>query len=246
MAREIQEKYADQDVSQEKVRYQDLVVVLVAVEEGDELATVIFAAQDIKQYMQRIKVNRLLIYPYSHLSSDLASPQHALEIMNMMKKETMKEDIKVMRAPFGWTKSFSVKVKAHPLAENFRIYDKASIAKYSDRVEGSQPSIVSSNSLTNISSALSAEDSLRSQWFVMKPDGDMIPLNEYRYSNREFNLESLASYEIEKRRAVDEIPPHVRLMRKLGIADYEPASDSGNMRFYPKGRSEEASCRERV
>lgn len=236
VAREIQEKYADQDVSQEKVRFQDLVVVLVAVEEGDELATVIFAAQDIKQYMQRIKVNRLLIYPYSHLSSDLASPQHALEIMNMMKKETMKEDIKVMRAPFGWTKSFSVKVKAHPLAENFRIYDKASVAKYSDGVEGSQPSIVSSNSPTNISSALSAEDSLRSQWFVMKPDGDMIPLNEYRYSKREFNLESLASYEIEKRRAVDEIPPHVRLMRKLGIADYEPASDSGNMRFYPKGR----------
>ena len=25
-------------------------------------------------------------------------------------------------------------------------------------------------------------------------------------------------------------------MKKLGIADYEPASDSGNMRFYPKGR----------
>src|SRR6185437_1833915 len=35
---------------------------------------------------------------------------------------------------------------------------------------------------------------------------------------------------------VDEVPPHVKLMKKLGIADYEPASDSGNMRFYPKGR----------
>ncbi|MFQ5921199.1 MAG: threonine--tRNA ligase, partial [Nitrososphaerales archaeon] len=31
-------------------------------------------------------------------------------------------------------------------------------------------------------------------------------------------------------------PPHVRLMKKLAIADYEPASDLGNMRFYPKGR----------
>jgi threonyl-tRNA synthetase len=70
----------------------------------------------------------------------------------------------------------------------------------------------------------------------MKPEGNLIPLSEYKYSNKQINLNNLIKYEIEKRRAVDEIPPHVKLMRKLGIADYEPASDSGNMRFYPKGR----------
>lgn len=236
VTREIEEKYADQDVSRENVRLQDLVVIFVAVEEGDELAIVKFAAQDIKQYMRRIKNNNLLIYPYSHLSSNLASPQHALEIMNLMKEETMKEDIVVRRAPFGWTKSFSVKVKGHPLAENFRIYDKSSITEYSDEEGSSLSNTALIDSGTGISSALSAEDSLRSQWFVMNPDGDMIPLNEYKYSNKQINLKSLIRYEIEKRRAVDEIPPHVKLMRKLGIADYEPASDSGNMRFYPKGR----------
>ena len=236
VSREIQEKYADQDVSRETVRLQDLVVILVAVEEGDELAIVRAAAQDIKEYMRRIKNNKLLIYPYSHLSSNLASPQQALEIMNLMKEETMKEDIEVRRAPFGWTKSFSVKVKAHPLAENFRIYDKSSITKYSDKEGSSLSNTALNNTGTAISSALSAEDSLRSQWFVMKPDGEMIPLKEYQYSNKQINLKSLIRYEIEKRRTVDEIPPHVKLMRKLGIADYEPASDSGNMRFYPKGR----------
>ncbi len=186
--------------------------------------------------MRRIKNNKLLIYPYSHLSSNLASPQQALEIMNLMKEETMKEDIEVRRAPFGWTKSFSVKVKAHPLAENFRIYDKSSITKYSDKEGSSLSNTALTNAGTAISSALSAEDSLRSQWFVMKPDGEMIPLKEYQYSNKQINLKSLIRYEIEKRRTVDETPPHVKLMRKLGIADYEPASDSGNMRFYPKGR----------
>jgi threonyl-tRNA synthetase len=236
VSREIQEKYADQDVSRETVRLQDLVVILVAVEEGDELAIVRAAAQDIKEYMRRIKNNKLLIYPYSHLSSNLASPQQALEIMNLMKEETMKEDIEVRRAPFGWTKSFSVKVKAHPLAENFRIYDKSSITKYSDKEGSSLSNTALTNAGTAISSALSAEDSLRSQWFVMKPDGEMIPLKEYQYSNKQINLKSLIRYEIEKRRTVDETPPHVKLMRKLGIADYEPASDSGNMRFYPKGR----------
>jgi threonyl-tRNA synthetase len=236
VTREIDEEYADQDVSLDKVRLQDLVVTFVAIEEGDDISVVKFAAQDIKRYMQGIKNNKLLIYPYSHLSSNLASPQQALAIMNMMKEETMKEDIEVKRAPFGWTKSFSVKVKAHPLAENFRTYDKSSITKYSDKESGSLSKTALNNSGTGISSALSAEDSLRSQWFVLKPDGNMIPLKEYKYLNNQSNLKSLISYEIDKRRAVDEIPPHVKLMRKLAIADYEPASDSGNMRFYPKGR----------
>jgi threonyl-tRNA synthetase len=194
VAREIQEKYADRDVSREQVRLQDLVVLLVAVEEGDELAVVKFAAQDIKQYMQRIKNNKLLIYPYSHLSSNLASPQQALEIINLMKEETMKEDIVVRRAPFGWTKSFSVKVKAHPLAENFRIYDKSTISKYSDKEGIPLSNTELSNGGAGVSSALSAEDSLQSQWFVMKPDGNMIPLNEYKYSNKQFNLKSLITY----------------------------------------------------
>lgn len=50
------------------------------------------------------------------------------------------------------------------------------------------------------------------------------------------NLKRFLEYETSKRRAADEQPPHVGLMKKMAIADYEPASDAGNMRFYPKGR----------
>ncbi len=32
------------------------------------------------------------------------------------------------------------------------------------------------------------------------------------------------------------VPPHVELMRRLELADYESGSDPGNMRYYPKGR----------
>ena len=46
----------------------------------------------------------------------------------------------------------------------------------------------------------------------------------------------LVNYETAKNRAVNEQPAHVRLMKKLAIADYEPASDAGNIRYYPKGR----------
>ena len=49
-------------------------------------------------------------------------------------------------------------------------------------------------------------------------------------------LQALAKYESAKKRTTDEVPPHVPLMKKLAIADYEAASDKGNMRFYPNGR----------
>ena len=45
IAIEIEEKYADQDVSRDKIRLQDLVVTLMAIEEGDDLAIVKFVCK---------------------------------------------------------------------------------------------------------------------------------------------------------------------------------------------------------
>ena len=69
----------------------------------------------------------------------------------------------------------------------------------------------------------------------MTPDGNMQEIEKFNFSKHP-QLEVLTKYETVKKRSVDEPPPHVRLMKKLAIADYEPASDSGNMRFYPNGR----------
>jgi threonyl-tRNA synthetase len=64
----------------------------------------------------------------------------------------------------------------------------------------------------------------------------MTPVSEYKFKKQDQNLQVLTNYEMAKKRAVDEQPAHVRLMKKLAIADYEPVSDVGNMRYYPKGR----------
>lgn len=77
---------------------------------------------------------------------------------------------------------------------------------------------------------------MKSEWYILDTSGNLIKQNEFKFSKSERNLENLLNYEILKKRIVDEQPPHVKLMRKLGISDYEPASDSGNMRYYPKGR----------
>ena len=69
----------------------------------------------------------------------------------------------------------------------------------------------------------------------MTTDGEMQELDKFNFTSHK-KLESLAKYESVKKRSVDEPPPHVALMKKLAIADYEPASDQGNMRFFPNER----------
>ncbi len=63
----------------------------------------------------------------------------------------------------------------------------------------------------------------------------MHDIDKFNFKDHD-NLKKFSFYEKEKSRAVKGEPAHVTLMKKLEIADYEPASDGGNMRFYPKGR----------
>ena len=216
-------------VSKSKQRIEEVVLNLITVELGDDDEVVSAALEEIHNYLAKVKSKRILIYPYSHLSSNLAPPNIAFDILKSIESSARKS-LEVYRAPFGWTKSFNVKVKGHPLAENFRILSK----RESPMDQG--PVSNACGSEDNISHALKAEERLASSWFIMQPSGKLIPVNEYKFNEGENNLKILANYEILKKRAVEEVPPHVRLMKKMSIADYEPASDAGNMRFYPKGR----------
>lgn len=222
---------AEENVSKNKVRLEDLVVTLVSIEVNDDKDIVKNAVNEIKKYMDSVKSNRLLIYPYAHLSSCLASPATATEIIKSVEDFSKEVIDEVHRAPFGWTKAFQIKVKGHPLAENAKVLTK----QYSITAHA-KSDVGSTDTEEKVSSALKAEEKLQSFWYVLQPDGKLIPINEYKFKNNEKNLYTLANYEMAKKRTTDEQPPHVRLMKKMAIADYEPASDVGNMRYYPKGR----------
>jgi threonyl-tRNA synthetase len=126
------------------------------------------------------------------------------------------DDIEVTHAPFGWTKSYEIKVKGHPLAESSKV-------------------ITSESQKEKTSDALESESKIKSFWHIITPDGKIEDVENFDFSNYP-KLEVLAKYESAKKRTVDEPPPHVALMKKLAIADYEPASDHGNMRYFPNGR----------
>jgi threonyl-tRNA synthetase len=250
---------AEENVSNDKVRLEDLVVILTAVENGDNEKVVYKAVEEIKKYLNTIKSEKLLIYPYAHLSSNLASPKEALAILILFENTARNFFRVVHRAPFGWTKAFNIQVKGHPLAENAKEINSSNSNELSEKraeanvqyTNGLPSSFkkepVNENQTTQIqreeeiSNALKAEEKLESSWYILQPKAQdmesiLVPISEYRFKKEQENLRKLANYEVQKRRAVDEQPPHVKLMKRLAIADYESASDLGNMRYYPKGR----------
>ncbi|HKR73572.1 MAG TPA: threonine--tRNA ligase [Candidatus Nitrosocosmicus sp.] len=226
----------------EKQRFEDTVVILMSIEQGDEDTMIVDIIAEIKEYLEKIKGKSVLLYPYAHLSSNLESPKKAYDLLIKIEKSLNEmfnqSDVKISRAPFGWTKTLEFKVKGHPMAENSRSFYKKDINlfKHDDGKEDLLDSCHIMEDNEGVSEALKTEKNLKSDWYVLDTKGNLVKNNEFRFSKSDKNLENLLNYEILKKRIVDEQPPHVKLMRKLGISDYEPASDSGNMRYYPKGR----------
>ena len=200
-------------------RLEELVVVFVAIEDGDDSSVAQNAISQIKVSMEKIGCKKLLLYPYAHLSSNLAKPSIAIKLLKEM--EDGASELEVSHSPFGWTKSYKIQVKGHPLAESSKVVTKDSASAKPDE------------ELT--SDALKGESKIRSFWKILSPDGTMTNIGDFNFAKYP-KLEILAKYESAKIRKVDQPPPHVALMKKMGISDYEPASDSGNMRFYPNGR----------
>ncbi len=107
----------------------NVLVMFTSVESGDlnalsELLNTM--VKDIANVLQTIKPTYLVIYPYAHLSKDLASPTEALKVLKEV-EEALKSSVKgvnVIRAPFGWYKSFTIKCLGHPLSELSREYKK--------------------------------------------------------------------------------------------------------------------------
>jgi threonyl-tRNA synthetase len=96
-----------------------------------------------------------------------------------------------------------------------------------------------------VSEALKAEETLRSHWYILDTDGKLWEFDEFDFTAHD-NLRKFSGYEYQKDRSVTGASPHIELMQKLELADYEPASDPGNFRFYPKGRMVKALLEEYV
>ena len=221
-----------EEAEKTETRVEEVVVLFTAIEEGDNSVMAQKAIDDVRAFLGKLKVNRILIYPFAHLSSNLSKPSEALKIIKGMEEYAKQKGIETNRAPFGWNKQFTISIKGHPLAEQARAYAPAPVTAAEAKAEGvCEPK----KEEEPVSAALKAEDTLKSFWHILQTDGSLVPIEEFKFKGKT-NLQKFSQYEIKKTRAVTQMPPHVPLMKRLEIADYEPGSDPGNIRWYPKGR----------
>ena len=219
----------------------EALTVFIAVEKADEsdpVKAVATTVEEIKKVAEQVKVKNIMLYPYAHLSSSLSSPKVAVKVLKDL-EAALKDDFNIKRAPFGFYKSFEIKCKGHPLSElsrTIRIGDGATsdTTPSAASASGSTAALAAGKEEV-ISKAIKAEEKAKSYWHILTPDGELHSFDDFDFTGHD-NLRKFRDYEVSKSRTVDRTPPHVELMRRLEIADYEPGSDSGNMRFYPKGR----------
>ncbi|MFB6184576.1 MAG: threonine--tRNA ligase [Haloarculaceae archaeon] len=199
-------------------RMEDCVTVFISVEsddEGDVDGVVENALIELEDVAGQLNTNRVVLYPYAHLSDDLANPDAAKEVMRNL--ETGMEDAgyEVLRAPFGWYKSFEVSCKGHPLSELSR---HVSAHRDDADEDAGEP------------------DREPSEWKVMTPDGDLTDAVAAKDDVSD-DMRTFIADEVEDVVASPgEEPPHVEIMQDKEFVGYDQLSDVGNLRWYPRGK----------
>lgn len=194
-----------EEIQNKKDRMEEVLVAFISVEEDDEWHEK--AVEEIKNVASMLNTKNIMLYPYAHLSSNLASPEKAVEILKAIEKELSNEH-NVKRAPFGWYKAFKISCKGHPLAELSRQIE----CKKEEEIK----------------------EEVKSEWYILTPDGELIEAEKFDFTGHE-ELKKFYEYEAFGSRKAEEEPAHIKLMIEHELVDYEPGSDYGNMRWYPKG-----------
>jgi threonyl-tRNA synthetase len=197
-------------------RSEEVLVAFTAVEKGDEEApskAAELASREIEEVFKEVGAERIVVYPYAHLSSSLSSPEVAVRVLREIETRLLERGCEVRRAPFGWYKSFELRCKGHPLSELSRE--------------------IKVGEEERVSKAVKAEKKLTSRWYVLDK-GRLIPAEEFDFKPYP-SLKIFYEYETTGTRLMQREPPHIRLMKDHELVDYEPGSDPGNLRWYPKG-----------
>jgi threonyl-tRNA synthetase len=189
----------------------ETLIVFCAVESVDEEdvnGVVAQAADEVRKTAAQLSVKNVMLYPYAHLSSDLANPDVAVGVLQALERE-LKVDFDVKRAPFGWYKSFSLACKGHPLSE------------------------LSKTIVPGEGTPVKVKSTVTHEFFVMTPDGKQHDVAGYM-DKTPFGC--LVRKELGEQTSMGGEPLHVGLMRSKELVDYEPVSDVGHLRWMPRGK----------
>ena len=203
-----------EDISEDKEegRAEEALVAFIAAEEIDEEdpdSVTELSFEEIEDVRDRVGADSVVVYPYAHLSDSLASPKTAVNILKGIEERFEEKEVEVLRAPFGWYKSFNISCKGHPLSELSRTITPS---EGDEEEEGEE---------------------VESEWLVLSEDGEEHVPMDYEGSK---NFQKVVESEVSDSSSGGEEPPHVSLMREKELVDYDKLSDAGNLRWYPKGK----------
>ncbi len=185
-------------------------VVFTTVEEDDSKnpnVVVIKAANEILDVYNKLGAGSITIYPYSHLSSNLAPPSVALSILKQLEEELKSRISNVYRAPFGWYKEFTLSCYGHPLSE----LSKKIEAK--ERVE--------------------RREKERREYYILTLEGDLVKPEEYTFKDGERGFMNLVYKEAFKKELEGGESKVHSYCKKFGF-EWESSSDQGHMRYGPE------------
>jgi len=207
----------------------DCIVVFVAAEKGDERNPRSVAEQVAADTVRRAKelgCNRVVVYPYVHLTQSPSRPRTALVILRTV-EELVAEECEVLRSPFGWYKRFELECKGHPLSEwsgQFAPTGAAAVEESERKAETPR--------------------SRFSRYLVVDREGNQFAITADTYEDCPLFRSDEAAYRRLHRFVANEfghgadtgeVPRHVVYMRRHELLDYCDVAEKGHYKWYPKG-----------
>jgi len=191
--------------------FRDSLIAFCTVEKEDEANPSHVAtdgAQSIAEVADKVKAASIVIYPYAHLSSSLASRGPAITAFAKLEEVLAQRGYKVFRSPFGWYKKFEISCKGHPLSELSRTI--------------------------TVRMAEKKAAAITAKYAVMDLSGRLYKPEEYQFNPGEDDFRALVEKESLRKDLVGGEPHYIAYCKKFGI-EWEPFSDVGHMRYGPEG-----------
>ncbi|OPY31027.1 MAG: Threonine--tRNA ligase [Methanomassiliicoccales archaeon PtaU1.Bin124] len=192
-----------------KGRADEVLVAFITVEKKDEGKVEVVAAEaaaDLAEVMKKVGAQRVMLYPYAHLSPELSDPKTGKEMLRRLESDLKEMEVEVIRAPFGWYKAFKISCKGHPLSELSRDFEGKEAAAGKKGEE---------------------------KFIVLLPDGTEVSPLEYKGGTECFQI-MMAKEAMKKDWPSTGEVKYARLCKKFGI-QWESMSDVGHMCFSSKG-----------
>ena len=204
-------------------------VIFIGVEKADEESPGSVAAQLVRDTLDRITqldVGTVVVYPYVHLTEEPSRPSVALKVLDEV-VAGLSGSVEVVRAPFGWYKSFELSCLGHPLAEWSGRYRPGG-----DSTPAAQRASTEREASEFTRFVVVGLDGTAHE--VGRDDFEQCPLFEGSDGTYDL-LKRFVSNELRGLTDVERAPQHIAYMRQHELVDYCDISEKGHYKWYPKG-----------